>query len=507
MIPLLALFVIFIIAFILMLNNVDNGIDLYKGGYTPPKEIEPIKNKMFFLDKYQSEKVLTLINKNNKVLQYVSDIKEKLPRIEERKGLIRRSVHIGQLKLFLSELEFLTEILPKHTTNSIVIYAGSAPSNKIYYLTTLFPNTKFIMVDPAEHFILLPDGNHYESKHSDKIVYLHVANKGNRYHIKKRMVNYYDESVKRIEKEKINSNILKYTGASRKTLLDFIKNSPHNCYIIEDFFTNNIADMFKDLDCYFISDIRSNINDMSEILTKLNGKVKKPAIISSEEFPSDLDICWNNAMHLNWLQRLQPKAAMLKFRVPYFNQELDEFLYYANLEPYKTDFAEAKNRGIDFVDNHKNKKHIFLQDDKIYIQSFPGIISTETRLICQRYDQFKEFDIDDYDNQFYYYNWLYRQFAFIDHGYLDKKLGIDGCNDCALMIKIFRDYFHKYNLPDNPKKEIANLLHIIHRTLKSDLHGYFMEPYKNLSEITEKQSSYILLDLYNTYKNELLNFL
>src|SRR5581483_2010112 len=70
------------------------------------------------------------------------------PRLEyrrrgwEQKKTIR---HWGQRKLLLSEILFLTRW--GHLSNTVV-YAGAAPGTHISYLTYLFPNHNFILIDP-----------------------------------------------------------------------------------------------------------------------------------------------------------------------------------------------------------------------------------------------------------------------------------------------------------------------------------------------------------------------
>ncbi len=58
---------------------------------------------------------------------------------------IRPQAHIGQLKLFLSELQFLTEWGDRARK---VVYAGSAEGTHIRYLKRLFPHLIFSLYDP-----------------------------------------------------------------------------------------------------------------------------------------------------------------------------------------------------------------------------------------------------------------------------------------------------------------------------------------------------------------------
>eukprot|EP01012_Entosiphon_sulcatum_P005660 TRINITY_DN1254_c0_g1_i4.p2 TRINITY_DN1254_c0_g1~~TRINITY_DN1254_c0_g1_i4.p2 ORF type:complete len:801 (+),score=102.49 TRINITY_DN1254_c0_g1_i4:5033-7435(+) len=73
-----------------------------------------------------------------------------------RRGETRTAVHCGQVKLLLSEIEFLTQ----HCTgpDCLVLYAGAAPGIHIPYLASLFPHAKFELVDPAP-FQIEPNKN------------------------------------------------------------------------------------------------------------------------------------------------------------------------------------------------------------------------------------------------------------------------------------------------------------------------------------------------------------
>lgn len=65
----------------------------------------------------------------------------------ERPCEVRPQVHIGQLKLFLSELQFLTEF-SSLTESTRVVYAGAADGRHIAYLAQLMPNLNFHLFDP-----------------------------------------------------------------------------------------------------------------------------------------------------------------------------------------------------------------------------------------------------------------------------------------------------------------------------------------------------------------------
>ena len=63
-----------------------------------------------------------------------------------RRGEVKTVIHWGQRKLLLSEIEFLTMY---GVPGATVVYAGAAPGTHTSFLLDLFPELKFILVDPA----------------------------------------------------------------------------------------------------------------------------------------------------------------------------------------------------------------------------------------------------------------------------------------------------------------------------------------------------------------------
>lgn len=58
-------------------------------------------------------------------------------------------LHLGQLKLFLSTLQFLLYYAPKDR-DVHVVYPGSAPGNNLLYIIDLFPQCIWYLIDPQE---------------------------------------------------------------------------------------------------------------------------------------------------------------------------------------------------------------------------------------------------------------------------------------------------------------------------------------------------------------------
>lgn len=81
-----------------------------------------------------------------------------------RKGENKTTVHFGQRKLLLSEIEFLTIVFQKlEVTNKkiVLIYAGAAAGHHLPTLVDAFPFIEYIFVDPAKFYI---NENNFKSK-------------------------------------------------------------------------------------------------------------------------------------------------------------------------------------------------------------------------------------------------------------------------------------------------------------------------------------------------------
>ena len=124
--------------------------------------IDPAAIKLF-----KSGKPLAIshIAEDAKVAKSFSRMLEKnAPRMpyKRRKNDIKRALHWGQLKLFLTEVEFLNiaraqyrEYLEKNKLTEddypmILVYAGAAPGHHTAYLQKLFPETIFELYDPND---------------------------------------------------------------------------------------------------------------------------------------------------------------------------------------------------------------------------------------------------------------------------------------------------------------------------------------------------------------------
>tara|TARA_B100001248_G_scaffold255762_1_gene235898 strand:+ start:48 stop:1151 length:1104 start_codon:yes stop_codon:yes gene_type:complete len=99
-------------------------------------KLEDIKNL------YYQDSLNELFDKNNK-LDYLA-----------RRQRPTTTIHWGQLKLFLSTLQFLLYYAPR-SQKVHVVYAGSAWGNNINVITKMFPQCYWYLIDPRRHYNLL----------------------------------------------------------------------------------------------------------------------------------------------------------------------------------------------------------------------------------------------------------------------------------------------------------------------------------------------------------------
>ena len=374
---------------------------------------QTLKQYEKYVNEIIAEKELPIFTKFNEIshsLKYYKPIKA------------YHTYHNGQRKLFLSELEFISLY---HKKCNYIVYAGAAPSWKMYYLSSLFPTKKFILVDPNPFEILFyKDKSHKDFVDSKEVIYLDLSKP-----------NTWIETITKPEKTRI--------------------------FLINDYYTNAISEVLKVLkDILFISDIRTSDND---------------------EAPSDLDVLWNSAQQMNWIYIIQPNYFMLKFRTPYLSQGKTVMLPYQ-----KTDFDFSKQLGFDFIKEYNEGKGQFTYlDGEIYLQAWAGYKSTETRLIgsLPKNNQLtkKTYGIIEYEERLFYFNTICRMYGYYFNNYASKTIGYDHCYDCARENEIWL----KYNMlvtPINIRQGVKTLSLYTRRNLFMTTnenileHGHFIVP-------------------------------
>lgn len=349
----------------------------------------------------------------------LSQIKDKIPYKYSKDD--KFGLHIGQRKLLLSEVQFLT-----NTCEEYCFYAGSAPSNKTHLLSTLFPNVKFILIDPNIFEIFVNNKSHRHMEHPDIIhMFYNYPTKSNKY--------------------KINKKITNMTKKEQGEMLSFIKKSKHRIFIWEDFVSDEVCRVFKGLKCTFISDIRSTLE--------------------GNKNPKDVDVVWNRSMVHNWIHILRPEISMVKFRVPYY---LHKSSFKKHKKIYSEAFKTSKKYGVDFEKNYFQQRFC-MSRATLYIQAWKGDDSAEMRGYIHKkdIDNIVEYDTKNIEDRIFYYNTINRG-SFHENNNSSKKLHFCHCNDCAIENNIWENYTKKYGGNVHKLVKLANQathrpLHKIHK--------------------------------------------
>ena len=92
----------------------------------------------------------------SKTFSRILDLSKTMP-YKRSRGEYKPQLHWGQLKLFLSEVEFLTKVMEdadsKGKKEIVFVYAGAAPGDHTKYLASLFPTIKFELYDPNKFIV------------------------------------------------------------------------------------------------------------------------------------------------------------------------------------------------------------------------------------------------------------------------------------------------------------------------------------------------------------------
>jgi hypothetical protein len=507
--------------------------------YRKQTNIQKIDNICKCINEFNKTGLVTniLAKKLNPIL-YLKDIDEQLPYTHTDSSFT--TLHVGQLKLLIGEIYFCTLANKSHIDAFTFVYAGSSPNNKGFILNDMFPNMKTILIDPAEHLLYLTSKENTSKENTskentskentskentskentsqkenivktqynqpNKILYLCCANT-NRFKIKNRIVYIFDGiNIRKLNRDSADVKIISdkwHTYINSFTSDNIFSDDPYlnvihkviacepgyetfNNIIIEDYFTDNMALFCKQLpNIIFACDIRTNAYDMMQINT------------SGKKDITDLDICFNSAMMLSWVNIMQPRLTMLKFRPPYYmSKEKAIFNKYCDTDIYKYYFDKVKHQ-IDFVADYQTKKFNYIIGDEI-LQAYAGTTSGETRLIFNEL-KFGLIDHLKREGNLFYYNQIRRQYGY-HNTYTDPISGVDNCGDCALAQKIISMYSDKYQIDSNIS--LKYIMSILHRPLNIHNHGQFLSINKNIKDVYKQYGRHILNKLIKYKKTD-----
>ena len=244
---------------------------------------------------------------------------DQLPRLPYRPApyRARTSLHLGQRKLLLSEVDFLTA---RARPGDTVVYAGAAPGIHTGFLAALFPAARFELYDPRP-----------------------FALRGSA------------EQLGRIR--------------------------AHQKYFTDD---DAAAYAGRD-DVLFVCDIRT----------------ATPGAADTEE-----RVAADMAAQARWVDIMQPRAAMLKYRPPYSSDAPFEYLA-----------------------------------GEVRLQAWGPRSSSEGRLVAERPYQTVPQEAREYEDRMFYLSSVVREWAAYDHGIPVRLVpGLDHCFDCALEARIWERY-------------------------------------------------------------------
>ena len=420
-----------------------------------------------------------IYEKNSYPIYDFKDLPNKLK--YEQINFTNKNCHLGQRKLVLTEIEFYNKFINYAYKNNIVIYAGSAPNEHMPIILKMFPNLKFILIDPNYHLIY----DDYQYVYQN---YSRISNKNHGYYIKqfnktfskrqKHLTNLgkslketkfiFDKDTHDIlqikdtkHQEKMDQIKEYFFSGKTDNLIDKIINSEDRIYIIQDYLDIDLTLLLKkhlqesklDKKIFFLTDIRTSL--VQDIM--------------------DIDIIYNNAQQMIYLKELQPDYSMLKFRPPFLLDQKETLEYFDKDTQIKEyfDFIN-KNYNIDFLQNYKEKKLFYFQNDFIFVQPWAPKGSTESRMFVSKKNinrDFINYDNQEWENKFFYFKFVrYFKFYPLFYQYLKDipELHYDGCQDCAreimiLVAFIIKDQSKDYDLDFiaknlNDKKIIEKLI-------------------------------------------------
>ena len=365
-------------------NAKEFGFQCIKGGNQSPEKatsrvlkfIEP-ENRALYTEIYNKTKEilppkLTIDPRTDPKLAWFTPKSYEKPYQEYAKF-----VHIGQRKLGMCEIQHLTANLDNKDEHAIVIYAGAAPTNKAWMEHLMFPNVKFLLVDPNMFNIYLTTyrDSHYlhASDSNNQVVYYgnSKTNYNSSYEVAKCPIKYFDGEKEIIIPDKYadsapSNNAI--DGGDERFIKHFFT-SPNCIHINEKYFTNNTAKF-----CNKLFNERKNYPKYADCKTLFWCDIRTNNGGGEDDNPGDFDILWNSAMMYNWCKIMEPDHAMLKFRTPYLNGEPIDF------DKQREDFDLCAKFGNNMEETILKTRNFSFFKGEIYHQAWHGRISTETRL-------------------------------------------------------------------------------------------------------------------------------
>jgi hypothetical protein len=247
--------------------------------------------------------------------------------------LIKTNCHFGQRKLLLSEIEYYS-ILDRNI-NYLIIYPGSASCEHLPVILKLFPNLKFILIDPNYHAL--------DATYPFKYIYQNrsiISKSNNKSYMRnlKRVTtknNFFRKRSMHLNRITLLLLHVAFIGSDKKyNVLDLENNNDEIKSIMDKFMANSddlVLDIYDDSDRVFViqdymsTDLSIRIRAAYDKYKKTGKQIKlcflsdiRTALFGGNG-PQDLDVLWNYALQIIFIKILKPQYSMTKFRPPWFD--------------------------------------------------------------------------------------------------------------------------------------------------------------------------------------------
>jgi len=259
-------------------------------------------------------------------------------------------------------------------------------------------------------------------------------------------------------------------------------------------FTEKLSKDFSKIeDILFISDIRSffTVSD-GDIVVKGKQTARKLQG-DNEQFITDITILWDMCLQYLWIMTMKPTQSVIKFRGMYYDDrsttQYSEYMQKSkNTEYMRPAFEQAKKLGMDFLEDYNDKKITYFNGIE-YMQAWAPTKSGEVRLYISSKDvldavkgNYHVYDSKEHDDKIFYFNTIYRPYAFCNNPASDPTIGFDHCQDCALEYEIWKEYLGDQDeIIKKIKSKVDDVNYLLKRKLFIYGHGKFFMKIKDLS--------------------------
>lgn len=417
------------------------------------------------------------------------NMKNQLTYVNEEDYVIRTTLHWGQLKLFLSEVELLNKITKEHKGKKIiVVYAGAAPGDHTPYLHKLYPHVYFELYDPnkfrissdqkegkiktyiqfftdedAEYWRDLlkhrgkklskkgskeddeDDSSNVKSVDGGEVDGCDVDDDNSNEDDKSQSVDGGEVDGGEVDGGEVDGEEVDGGEVDGKDALSSVGSVLSGVEVTEeirggkdDTGDKSSEDEYKTDTKYSNKGLDFNNPSDDHDTNKMEQLIKEGAIIAfisdiRSDPPTDENILYNMNMQLKWWTIMNPDYAMFKFRLLW------------------------------------TKGHMMYPEGQVMLQVFPGSTSTEMRLIVKKDAKLVKYDNTEYERANFYHNKIDRVKQYNHHlgklHFIRDKL--DNCYDCSCFIELMYEYLNIMGKPSD-KDSLKKLVFDVQKNIIGD---------------------------------------